>query len=269
MGRLKALTLGAAFVALSAGAAAAATVDIDIRNIGVGTGAIGPGLTAQELFLGGWRTVAHENFQDFRACPSTDPDNPCASSAGGPLQTAVGSFTHTGNQRGTGGSQVAPNAAVVRTNEPNPFGRFAVSGDNWLDTNDFEGLRWLVPSQAGFEFQKLSFFITDINDAGNRNFGITVGGIAADVTESITGAQATSGLWLVNMTFSEVVGGDTDVVIDFSTPNLGRNNGDGVGLDHIKAAVIPLPAPALLLLTGMGIFGGVGALRRRQQKAAA
>ncbi|WP_209425624.1 VPLPA-CTERM sorting domain-containing protein [Pararhodobacter sp. SW119] len=37
----------------------------------------------------------------------------------------------------------------------------------------------------------------------------------------------------------------------------------------IRVSIIPLPAPAFLLLGGMGVFGGMAALRRRKQKAAA
>ena len=251
-----------AALAFSASMVSAATVTIESWSTGTGSlpTAIerGEAIAMRDAFFP--RVTATEDFSGFDACPAAGCG---AGSTGTPLMTAVGDFSPDGTRR-TGTAQAAPlDSVVVRTDGlGNTGGRFAMEGDNWLDSNDFDGVLWTIPSTRGFSFSRLAFFLTDVNDSGNTDFQILLGG---NEIGSIGGGLSNAALHLVMIDFGSLVGPDSSVQLRLSNTT---SSADGFGIDGIVAG-IPLPAPALLLLSGMGVFGGVSALRRRREKAAA
>lgn len=265
---LRNITLAAALAAATLAlpnVAPAATVTITMTPFGTASNATNQNnaRTAQDAFMstglnGGY--VVTENFEGFTACNRTNATT-CAS---GPLTTAVGTFSGIGPAFSGGGSQIAPtNNIIVRSNNPNnTFGRVNLTpgGSQWLDSNDMNGISWLVPGSATLNaVRRLSFLLTDVDDVGNIDFSIRANGGTGSfntVLQLNNNGLPNGTLHLVTMLFSAPVSSFTVDMIN------GR--GDGFGADRFVAAVVPLPAAGLLLL---GALGGLAVLRRRRPAA--
>lgn len=281
----KALCLTAA-LALSPMAASAATVDINIQSFGALVDLsdntknpnIADALAARDAFIGGATIQAFEGFEGFTACDGSNGSS-CASTGNTTtgLSTAVGTFDKAGSS-GTGSSPVAPvEEAVVKNADAgkDSHGRYNVaadssnnhSGGNWLDSNDWTSIEWDIPGASGLtNFDRIAFFLTDVNDSGNVDFKVTAGGIVTEATKAISGDVDDGMLNLVTMQFDEIVTGDVFITLSNGVDGNG-NRSDGIGIDSITVAAVPLPAAGLLLLGGLGGLGGVSAMRRRKRAA--
>jgi hypothetical protein len=125
-------------------------------------------------------------------------------------------------------------------------------GDMFLDSNDTLGIIWNV-TLGGSMFNRLFFVLTDPTDVGAR---LTVS--AAGATEVLAPFQyRNSTRLLVLVDFASEVNG-AEVRLTNSRGN------DGISIDDLSVGVVPLPAPAFLLLAGLG---GLAALRRKRAAA--
>ena len=251
--------LAAAIVALSPVAASAASVNIAFEAF-AGPSEITDAISARDAFIGNAPKIYTETFDGFTACPATNCDSTSPS-----LDTNVGKFTRFGTPVGSGSSNVTPNdQVVVRSGNPDPFGRFDVEGsdDNWLDSNDHMGIQWDIPGNSGLsDIVRLAFFLIDVDDVGNFGFNIdAVGGdVASQVIESPMTNTNNANLQLVKMSF--------DRPIDLVSINMEAGRNDGFGVDGLQVASVPLPAAGVLLLGALGGLGGASALRRRRKTA--
>lgn len=247
----------AAILAVLPALAPAATVTITMTTYAND----GSALTARDSFIGG-RPVLSEDFEEFVACTSKTDAGSCAN---GTINTNVGQFTGIAPSITNGGSQVAPkDRVVVRTNTPDPFGRFNVTpdGKNWLDSNDMYGIKWEVPGMAALPMiTRIAFLLTDVDDVGDIAFQLLARNLGDYEFQAeslkLDGTDLPNGtLHLVTMLFS-------DPVKDLRIKML-NGKGDGFGVDGVRMAVVPLPAAGLLLL---GALGGLAAMRRRKKAA--
>ncbi len=258
MNLVRSLTLGGAVLALSVGVASAATVSF--TNV--------TGDDYQQVsndFLPNIGRIV-ENF-DGDATPGgtdipVDPDAQ-ARTAGNSITTDVGTFAGLG---GTGsGDSVTGEGDQIQIRSGENFGRFnpLVEGGNFLDSNDTLGFSWTIQNTFGGLLRGFSAFITDPNDSGGQ---LTVSMFAngdSIFSQTLVGNPGDGSVWFLAADVTGVVW-DT-VVFNFSKNQIN----DGIGIAGATLHVIPLPAPALLLLSGMGIFGGAAALKRRREKAVA
>lgn len=276
----RALCLTAA-LALAPMAASAATVDINIQSFGTlgslsdtsNDPNIADALAARDTFIGGATIQAFEGFEGFTQCPDQNGCDSTGNTTTG-LSTAVGTFDKAGSS-GTGTSPVAPAEEAVVKNAGagvDSHGRYNVaadssnnhSGGNWLDSNDWTSIEWDIPGASGLtNFDRIAFFLTDVNDSGNVDFKVTAGGDVTEATKAISGDVDDGMLSLVTMQFDEIVTGDVFITLT----NESGDTSDGIGIDSITVAAVPLPAAGLLLLGGLGGLGGVSALRRRKRAA--
>lgn len=254
----------AAVVAASPIAVSATTVNIDIRSFGSIQGGDldkAGALTALNTFVGTAPRVVTEDFSGFTACTGSNAD-----SCGVAPQTSVGDFSVFGSG-GSGASVVAAeDNVVVRSTAPggNMFGRFGVLGTetHWLDSNDNPGIDWAIPGASNLSnIVRLAFFLTDVQDVNNFQFGIGVAGSTItsvmSMGEDIWNARRPNGeLILVTMDFSQSV---NDLNIQLRS-GAGRTN-DGFGVAGVSIAAVPLPAGGLLLISALG---GMAFLRRRK-----
>ncbi len=237
--------------------ASAATVNISYTAY-ANSSSTGAALAARDAFLGG--PAMGEDFEGFTACKSKSAvTSGCAN--GTINTTGIGSFTGIGPAFTGGGSQVKPvDKIVVRTNVPDPYGRFNVTpgGANWLDSNDMNGILWTLAAPIGTFFDKIAFLLTDLDDVGNFKFGISANG--ESTVERPGAAKLGNGaLHLVTMTFSAPVS-----ALSISMIN---GVGDGFGFDGGRVstiAAVPVPAAGLLLLGGLG---ALAAMKRRRRAA--
>lgn len=199
--------------------------------------------------------IALEDFEGFRAVPQAGgPGNST------PLGTAVGTFTTTPGTK-CGGSCDAPNdESLVR--DVSAFGRYNTTdnGAKWLDSNDNAAINLLA--SASEAFNRISFFLTDIDDVGPTTFSIDVGPETFNVgTDIFNGKrQKNGGLFLVSI--------ELDDLTKNSTFSLRIDDGDGFGIDDVRLSnnVAPIPVPATLPLLA-GAIGVMGWARRRRKAA--
>ncbi|NRB00852.1 MAG: VPLPA-CTERM sorting domain-containing protein [Rhodobacteraceae bacterium] len=194
--------------------------------------------------------------------------------AGGGLDTAVGTFYAVEPLTGSGGANRPPStAAIIRSNgdenndkQPN-FGRYDADLDeggtddanNFLDSNDNGGVRLWTGSANLALFDKMAFLITDFDDVGAPEFRIEVSGndLTGATVEMNGDLQSNADIFLVEIDFGKLVKDiEISLLID---PN------DGVGMDGfyvLNSAFrtndpppIPLPAAAWFLIAGVGALG--------------
>lgn len=174
------------------------------------------------------------------------------------LATSVGTLFTLGGT-GTGATVVGDGTELVvkdETTDSNLGGRFNVTpfGSKFVDSNDTDGMGLLI--DIGEAFTTIAFSLTDVADVGATMTITASDGVvlAAETLSKLSDAN----LQLVTVTFSEAV--------DFAGITLENSKlNDGFGIDDIYVGTIPLPASAILLLTGLGL---IGALRRRQNRTA-
>jgi hypothetical protein len=236
----------AAIALLAAGAASAATVNV------TSFGSVADAVNAQTSFIGGATVVGSEDFEGYAVGTPT----PLASGIG-PITTIAG---------GSSGSTVVgdPDQSVVRSAAAPGTGAtgFRYDADdtpgstNYLDSNDNAAMNILV-SGIGM-FDRISFMLTDIDDVGAIRFKLIIDGITEYFTPSNVDRAAQNGLLLLATI-------DLGVLVDTLAIEMTIDAGDGFGFDGAKIAATPLPAPALMLLGGLG---ALGVAARRKRKAA-
>jgi hypothetical protein len=236
-----------------AGHANAATVDIAFKSFSRQNAL--QAITERDAFIGAGLILAEDFELGFSPCTNA---NHKTCSSGTIQSTNLGSFSGYGEAVRSGASQVRPkDRIVVRTSADAVFGRYNVTpgGSNWLDSNDREGIDWTFSTPGSLSFQRLAFFLTDLDDVGSVVFSIALNGGAA-VARPVTEAAGNARLHLITMLFDEPVKTFTMRMVSGST--------DGFGLDGARAAAVPLPAAGLLML---GALGGIMALVRRRRPA--
>jgi len=250
---IKTTFLGAAVAAFAYSLPAlAVTISID-ANVNVAQGE-----ALRSTFLSGSSNSATvvEDFESFTACDGSNAGS-CSAT---PLNTKVGQFQGIdGAVIGT--SPVAPlDEAVIRGVDQS--GRFntTAGGSNYIDSNDQKGIKLVMPGDFP-AFDRMSFFLMDIDDVANFDFRITarIGPNNATDLDAVTNSQTwgSGTLHLVNIDFGQNV-----TAANVRMFNL-TEEADGFGMDDFYVAAVPLPAGGLLLLTALG---GLGAIRRRKNK---
>lgn len=130
-----------------------------------------------------------------------------------------------------------------------PFdGRFAVSGDNWLDSMDAQHMK--ISPTAGFN--AIGFFMTDPNDAGGE---FTVNTTSFDFGEIFKAGLSSGEIYYVTI-FDGSGLGDISIFT--------HNEDDGFGLDNVTLGSVAVPEPGTLALLGLGLVGLLLARQRKQ-----
>jgi hypothetical protein len=134
-------------------------------------------------------------------------------------------------------------------------------GGKWfLDSNDNQGMLWDVKVNGGLTaFDTILFALTDATDQGATLKILAQNGISA--FETVVG-KSDGNAQMVLIKFSELIFGAKVELSNFS----GNLNKDGFGVDDmvVGASVVPLPAPALMLIAGLA---GLAAVRRKRAAA--
>ena len=236
----------AAIALFAAGTASAATVNV------VGYDSVADAVAAQTAFIGGAVVVGSEDFESYAVGTPT----PLASGIG-PITTvpggAPGSTAVTPTDQSVVRSASAPGTAATgfRSDADDTPG-----STNYLDSNDNSAMNILV-SGIGM-FDRISFMLTDIDDVGKIMFRLLVGGEEVYATPSDAVKSEQNGRLLLATI-------DLGVLVDSLNIEMTIDAGDGFGFDGAKIAATPLPAPALMLLGGLG---ALGVAARRKRKAA-
>ena len=251
-------TVGAVALAFSASVASAAVVSFEQVS------SVGGGLVLFESGLALPMAPPPVNVFDGAATAGgsriTVDAAAAARTAGNLLKTSVGDFRGLG---GTGsGTSVTGDGAQIQIRSGNNAGRFNVLdfGRNFLDSNDTLGFSWTIANQTGL--RGASAFITDPNDAGGKlNVRLTFDGDTTPFFNlQLTDRKDDATIWKLMADFTLVDRPWSTAVFEFRMDKVN----DGIGLSNAALNVIPLPAPALLLLSGLGALGGLSLRRRRR-----
>ena len=235
----------AAIALFAAGTASAATVNV------VGYDSVAAAVAAQNAFIGGAAIVGSEDFEGYSEGDATPL-----------IGTGIGDITTTAGGA-PGGTAVTPtDQSVVRSaSAPGTAATgFRYDADdtpgstNYLDSNDNSAMNILV-SGIGM-FDRISFMLTDIDDVGLIRFKLIIDDVVEYFTPAGTNRSEQNGRLLLATI-------DLGVLVDSLNIEMTIDAGDGFGFDGAKIAATPLPAPALMLLGGLGALG-VAARRKRK-----
>ena len=174
------------------------------------------------------------------------------------VQTAVGTFTTSGGTGSGGtcralGDRRCDNIAIQY--DVNTFGQDNITpvGGSWsLNTNDTLGFSWTARLPGGGAFDSLVVALRDAVDAG-ADMTVTAGSATRVFSDFENGNVA-----LFQVLFDDPVT-SADVTFTNSRPNDGYNI-DGAAI--LDTTPVPLPAPALLLLGGLGALVAAKRFRR-------
>lgn len=230
------LSLSVVLIGLIAGSAHADMITISGEGLPAAS-------TAEAAFLAGLVSFTTESFE----AP------PAARFLGTPISRPVGDFSQ--EEAGTGGAcepECSDGLAILDAGTTPFGGRFAVDGDQWLDSWDSREMLF-VPSGT---VDSIGFYLTDPDDAG-----------------AITDISLTNGL-AVTTDFDSIFGGglpngDVYYVSLFAPSGIAslqifsNNNNDGYGIDSFTAGQV-VPEPGTLGLMSAGLLFVVGYTRRRR-----
>jgi hypothetical protein len=244
------LLAGAAALALSAAGAQAATI--------TSTNFTKTDYENQLALLG--PSVVVQNFESYTE------GNVGNGTANPGFVTNVGTF-YTRGGTGTGGTVTDPNPDLIgwklAIRDGDVYGRTSTtsvltgnSGDDmFLDSNDTFGIKWLV--NTGSAFNKLIFTLTDVSDQGALVKIVSHGG------EIQFQSQRTGNQKIITVDFGGFVNSAEIRMTNFFANGTKKIN-DGFSIDDIAVSVVPLPAPAFMLLAGLA---GFAAFRRKRAAA--
>ncbi|WP_152206775.1 PEP-CTERM sorting domain-containing protein [Marinobacter changyiensis] len=169
------------------------------------------------------------------------------------INNVVGTGTFTSNVQGTSGvcnSQglACSEGLAVLNSDNNQFGgRFAISGDNWLDSVDAQDMSLtLMPGQTS-----AGFFLTDPNDSGGL---FEIGGSTWNAFSLLGNSSLNNGGVYYDSLY------DAEGLTDIS---IRANNSDDYGIDNLTMGLVKVPEPATLALMALGLFGLVSFSRRK------
>ena len=234
------LLAGAASIAVLAAPSAEALPTISVSPEGLSAAN-----AAQAAFLAGLSFHTTESFEGYSVGYFHS------------LPTAVGTFSQVlaGDEQPLCSPHCSDGLWVLDAAHSPAWGRFAVDGTKWLDTNDSRVTMW----QAGpFVPTRIGFFITDPDDAGG-NFQIVATNALGQTTSPIDlvpDNEPNGTVFYVNI--SDPFGIKQFKILS-NAPN------DGLGIDKFTIGTSAVPEPATLGLLGSGLLAA--ALRGRKRRS--
>lgn len=228
------LSLSVVLIGLMGGSAHADTITISLEGLPAAS-------AAEAAFLAGLVSFTTESFEA-----------PAAKFLGTPISRPVGDFSQ--EEAGTGGAcepECSDGLAILDAGTTPFGGRFAIDGDQWLDSWDSKEMLF-VPSGT---VDSIGFYLTDPDDAGGT-----------------MGISLTNGL-AVTTNFNSIFGGglpngDVYYVSLFAPSGIAsfrifsNNNNDGYGIDSFTAGQVPEPGTLGLMSVGLLLVVGYARWRR-------
>ncbi|MEM1073555.1 MAG: PEP-CTERM sorting domain-containing protein [Pseudomonadota bacterium] len=204
--------------------------------------------------------LALEDFERRAFVPVPDVGGTGTSTLGG-LATNVGTFTTTAGAKCGGSCDAPKNESLIR--DTSRYGRYNMTdplGTKWLDSNDNSAIN-LDVSGLGL-FDRISLYLTDVDDVGPKTFSIFVDGQETDISAQYPNGSKPKNatLFLIDIVF--------DAPVQSSFISFAIDDGDGFGMDDVRIgssiAPVPLPTSLPLLAAGIGFLGW----RSRRRKSA-
>jgi hypothetical protein len=178
-----------------------------------------------------------------------DLDGATACGASGGMSTNVGSFSAIGPAGSGQASCGDRTTSQVKTpTTPFPYGRYALDGEAWVDSNDLKRVVWRVDVDK--PVRAVSFLLTDAHDQPDSYFRLKVD----EAVWRIADREENGAQHLISILFDEPT---TDAKIRFQT-----SHNDGWGISAVTVQPVPAPPALLLAASGFGLIALVRARRR-------